>query len=937
MVPEKKARKAAIDYVVKKAFAVWEDSSNESKESECPEDASMLAIKDDENVFNGMFTFMAKSNDEEDEEKVTLFDLKQNLNAYSVRRLGNLVVVLIDSVIELTTEMDSMNNSLDKFSEEKIALTFHMSVIEEQLTVLETENLELKEQHNECRNLAKERERLGSEGSSSQGFMDSGCWKHMTGKTENFLSLKALEGGGVSFGDGKKGYILGVSRIGKSLEHSIENVYYVGGLKYSLLSVSQICDKGNEVKFLLEKCIVTSLSTKEVILTVRRRQKNMYVADLDTAQGDDLTCLSAQSENAILWHRRLGNVSSFLLNKLVSGDLVCGLPKLKFSDNKVCDACVKGKQTRSSFKPKKQMSSSRALELIHMDLCGHVKIQSKGGKKYILVIVDGYSRFTWTMFLKSKCEMVDVLMIFIKMIQTELNYKIAGIMSDHGSEFENEKLDTLCADNGIHDNFSAPRTSQQNGVVERKNITLVDIAKTMLIESNLPRNFRAKAVNTACYVTNRCLIRSLLNKTPYELLNIRKPKLNYLRAFGCKCFVLNNGKDDLGKFYPRSDEGVFVGDEVNNLRAEGNQNHDGVDSGQSGKVNEADKSDEGPGPSNNADQEESPQSENDASKNEEEWVFRNKLDENGVITRNKSRLVVQGYNQEEGIDYDEAFAPVARMEAIRILIAFAAFMEFKLFQMDVKSAFLNGDLKEEVYVKQPPGFEDVDCPNHVFKLNKALYELKQAPRAWYERLSRFLLKNGFKRGKIDNTLFLKKRDKELLIIQVYVDDIIFGATSEVLCEEFATLMGNEFEMSMMGELNFFLGLQIKKTSSGTSICQEKYIKKFLKKFHMVDSKPIDIPMGTNSKMGEDEFDALVNQTMYRAIIGSLLHPTASRPDIVFSVGMCARFQACPRESHLKVAKWIFKVSKEDGDLVLFYLAGDSFDLVGYADADFAGY
>ena len=144
-----------------------------------------------------------------------------------------------------------------------------------------------------------------------------------------------------------------------------------------------------------------------------------------------------------------------------------------------------------------------------------------------------------------------------------------------------------------------------------------------------------------------------------------------------------------------------------------------------------------------------------------------------MITRNKSRLVVQGYNKKEGIDYDDTFAPVARMETIRILIAFAAIMGFKLYQMDVKSAFLNGDLKEEVYVKQPPGFENAELPNHVFRLNKALYGLKQAPRAWYERLSKCLLKNGFKRGKIDNTFFLLKREQELLIIQVYVDDIIF--------------------------------------------------------------------------------------------------------------------------------------------------------------------
>ena len=191
------------------------------------------------------------------------------------------------------------------------------------------------------------------------------------------------------------------------------------------------------------------------------------------------------------------------------------------------------------------------------------------------------------------------------------------------------------------------------------------------------------------------------------------------------------------------------------------------------------------------------------------WVFRNKLDEFGTVTRNKARLVVQGYNQEEGIDYEETFAPVARIEAIRILVAFAAHMEIKLYQMDVKSAFLNGYLKEEVYVMQPPGFENKEFSNHVFKLDKALYGLKQAPRAWYERLSNFLLENSFRRGKVDNTLFLKSKGEHLLIVQVYVDDIIFGATHNDLCEEFSKMMRSEFEMSMMGELKFFLGLQIK--------------------------------------------------------------------------------------------------------------------------------
>jgi hypothetical protein len=224
------------------------------------------------------------------------------------------------------------------------------------------------------------------------------------------------------------------------------------------------------------------------------------------------------------------------------------------------------------------------------------------------------------------------------------------------------------------------------------------------------------------------------------------------------------------------------------------------------------------------------------------WVFRNKLDEEGKVIRNKARLVAQGYNQQEGIDYDETFAPVARLEAIRILLAYASHKCFKLFQMDVKSAFLNGFLNEEVYVHQPPGFKDEHKPNHVFKLTKALYGLKQAPRAWYERLSTFLLDNGFSRGKIDTTLFRKTNDQDLLIVQVYVDDIIFGATNEKMCEEFSNLMQSEFEMSMMGELRFFLGLQIKQQDDGIFVCQEKYIRDLLKKYKMNEAKTMATPM-----------------------------------------------------------------------------------------------
>ncbi|KAL8109280.1 hypothetical protein AgCh_025395 [Apium graveolens] len=199
------------------------------------------------------------------------------------------------------------------------------------------------------------------------------------------------------------------------------------------------------------------------------------------------------------------------------------------------------------------------------------------------------------------------------------------------------------------------------------------------------------------------------------------------------------------------------------------------------------------------------------------WVYMNKMDENGVVTRSKARLVAKGYSQEEGMDYDETFAPVIRLEAIIIFLTFAAHSNFKVYQINMKSAFLNGELEEEVYVQQNPGFEDIEFPNFVYRLLKALYMLKQAPRAWYDTLSEFLIKNGFTNSTIDKTLFYKKHGDDIILVQLYVDDIIFVSTIEKLCQRFSKLMQSEYEMSMMRELSYFLGLLISQKSDGIFI------------------------------------------------------------------------------------------------------------------------
>ncbi|GKE51386.1 putative ribonuclease H-like domain-containing protein, partial [Tanacetum coccineum] len=295
---------------------------------------------------------------------------------------------------------------------------------------------------------------------------------------------------------------------------------------------------------------------------------------------------------------------------------------------------------------------------------------------------------------------------------------------------------------------------------------------------------------------------------------------------------------------------------------------------------------------------------------------RNKKDERGIVIRNKARLVAQGYTQEEGINYDEVFALVARIKSIRLFLAYASFKDFVVYQMDVKSAFLYGKIEEEVYVCQPPGFEDPDFPDRVYKVEKALYGLHQAPRAWYETLSTYLLDNGFQRGKIDKTLFIKRHKGDILLVQVYVDDIIFGSTKKELCIAFEKLMHEKFQMSSMGELTFFLGLQVKQKKDGIFISQDKYVDEILKKFRFTEVKTTSTPMETQKHLLKDEDGEEVDVHMYRSMIGSLMYLTSSRPDIMFAVCACARYQVNPKVSHLHAVKRIFRYLKGQPKLVL---------------------
>ncbi|GJY63718.1 retrovirus-related pol polyprotein from transposon TNT 1-94 [Tanacetum coccineum] len=590
----------------------------------------------------------------------------------------------------------------------------------------------------------------------------------MTGNRKLFSSYKAYNKGNVIFGSNLRGNIIGKG---------------------------QICDN---------KCRVT-FSEHGKVIGRGIRKKGLYVMKLGNKPKDKI-CLATIDENSTLWHRRLGHANMRLIQSLASKELVRNLPKLKF-DQHFCDACKIGKQAHASHKAKNIVSTTRCLELLHMDLFGPSAVRSYGGNRYTLVIVDDYSR-------KVK-ESLNV-----TFDETPPPSKTSPLVDDDLDEEEAIKvIKKKNLENDIED--ETLEIDKIVNIKESRNHPLENV-----IGNLNQRTLRSQAQNQSNFF---CFISTIEPKNVNEALTddswivAMQEELNQ--------FIAN----DVWELVPQPRNMTIIGTK---------------------------------------------------------WVFRNKLDEN-----------------------------VARLESIRILLAYACALDFKLFQMDVKSAFLNGFINEEVYVAQPPGFIDFEKLDHVYKLKKALYGLKQAPKAWYDRLKAFLIKHEYKMIMVDNTLFTKKKSSNLIIVQIYVDDIIFGSTCQDMCDEFAKIMHDEFEMSMMGELNFFLGLQIKQMEDDIFFNQSKYIKEMLKKFGLEESKPMKTPMSSDTKLTKDEECESVDSTKYRGMIGSLLYLTASRPDIMFSVCLCARFQEAPKTSHLEAVKRIFRYIKGTTHLGLWYPKG----------------
>ncbi|GJR53212.1 retrovirus-related pol polyprotein from transposon TNT 1-94 [Tanacetum coccineum] len=636
----------------------------------------------------------------------------------------------------------------------------------------------------------------------------------------------------VKFGNDQIAKIIGYGdyQIGNV---TISRVNYVEGLGHNLFFVGQFCDSDLEVSFRKHTCFVRNL------------------------EGVDL--LSGSQET---------NLYTFSIGDMMTSSPIC-LPKLKFEKDHLYSACAMGKSKKQTHKPKSKDTNQEKLYLLNMDLCGHMRVASINGKKYILVIVDDYFRFTWVKFLATKDEAPDFIIKFMKMIQIRLNATVRNIRTDNETEFVNQTLRSYYKSVSISHEKSVARTPQQNGVVERRNCTLIEAAQTMLIYAKAPLFLWAKAVATTLFDEFYSSLASVASLVPIvEALALVEltdtPSLTSVDQDAPSLSTSQTTQQSQFQEIPLSAE-----EESHNLEVAhmSNDPYFGILIPET-IYEESSSSDVIPTTVHS----DAPISKHLGNARRAKclevwelvphpdkvmvitlkWIYKVKLDELGGILKNKARLVARGYRQEDH------------------------------------------------------RFVDPDNPNHVYRLKKALYGLKQAPHAWYDLLSLFLLSQEFSKGTIDPTLFIRKEGKDILL------------------------------MSMMGKISIFLGLQTSQSPRGIFLNQSKYALELLKKYGMESCNPVDTPMVEKSKLDENPQGKVVDPTHYRGMVGTLMYLTSSRPDLVYVVCMCARYQNRLTKKHLHAVKRIFRYLRGTVNRGLWYSKDSAIALTAFADSDHAG-
>ncbi|GJT41509.1 retrovirus-related pol polyprotein from transposon TNT 1-94 [Tanacetum coccineum] len=719
-------------------------------------------------------------------------------------------------------------------------------------------------------------------------IVDSGCSKHMTGNLKLLSNFVEKFMGTVKFRNDQIALILGYGDL--------------------------VQGKGN-------------------FLLTGSRGSDLYSITLQDTTTPNLIYLMAKAtlSQAWLWHRCLSHLNFDSINLLSKNDIVIGLPKLKFIKDHLCSSCELGKAKRKSFKTKTTPSSKIWLQILHMDLCGPMRVESFNGKKYVLVIVDDYSRYTWTNFLRSKDETPGVLINFLKLVQRGLHaqgyftlsraYRVYNkrtrvvvetihvnfdelpqMVSDHVSSDPVPQCPTMALE---HDSLSPGHQSQENVPQAVETVTTsneLDLLFSLMFDELL--NGTTQVVSKSSVVTtvdapnqrqqhNTTSSTSITVAANTPSLNIQTTPKTTSQAPNVTT-IENINQAETNKEYAQVEEDKFINIFSTPVQEREETSSRYIEAIQE-ELHQFDRLDVW-------ELVDKPLCKIVINM---KWLWKNKCDEENTIIHNKACLVAKGYSQQEGIDFEESFAPVARLEAVRLFVAYVAHKSLPIYQMDVKTAFLNGPLKEKVYVNKPDGFIDPHHHDKVYHLKKALYGLKQAQRAWYDELSNFLVSKGFSKGSIDPTLFITKKGEDIFLVQIYIDDIIFGSTNPKLSKRFEKLMHSKFEMSMIGDLKFFLGIQIHQSPRGIFINQAKYAQEILKKHGMTSCDNVGTPMATKP-LDADLSRTPVDQIKYRSMVGALMYLTSSRSNIVHATCYCARYQARPTKKHLREAKRIFR-------------------------------
>ncbi|GJU01452.1 putative ribonuclease H-like domain-containing protein [Tanacetum coccineum] len=797
-----------------------------------------------------------------------------------------------------------------------------------------------------------------------QGVIHSGCSRHMTWNMSYLTDYEEIDGGYVAFGGNPKGQkITGKGTI-KTGNLDFENVYFVRELKFNLFSVSLICDRNNNVLFNDNRCIVLSLNFKlidESQVLLRVPKNNMYSVDLkNIVPKRSLTCLFAKatSYESKLWHRRLGHLNFKTMNKLVKGNLVRGLASKLFENDETCFACQKGKQHRASCKSKTENLIRLPLHLLHMDLFGLTFVKSLMKKMYCLVVINDFSRFTWVFFLATKDETSGILKSFITGIENLVDHKVKVIRCDNRTEFKNREMNQFFCNEGFTRPFGCPVTILNTidhlgkfdgkadegffvGYSLNSKAFRVFNSRTRIVEENLHIKFSENTHNAVGSGLDWLFDIDALTRTMnYEpiIAGTQSNGFAGTKASDNACQARKETKSvkdyillPLWTTDPPFSQGLKSSQDDGSKPSSDHGKKVDEDSRKDSKCIDQEK-DDNVNSTNNV---------NAASTNEVNVVGGKtsiKLldDPNMPALEEISIFDLSRDNEDVGAEADmnnlDTTIQVSPIPTTRIYKDYPLNQVIGDLQSATQTRNMLKNLEEHRFVstiqqttnhkdlqnclfafflsqKEPKkGFEDPDFPDRVYKVEKALYGLHQAPRAWYKTLSTYVLDNEFQRGKIDKTLFIKRYKGDILLVQVYVDDIIFGSTKKELCNAFEKLMHEKFQMSSMGELTFFLRLQVQQKKDGIFICQDKYVDEILKKIRFTEVKTPSTPIETQKPLLKDEDGKEVDVHMYRSMIGSLMYLTSSRPDIMFAV---------------------------QPKLGLWYPKDSPFDLVAYTDSDYA--